>query len=216
MNILLFGPPGAGKGTQSTLLVEHLGMKHISTGDLFRSAIKNETTLGLEAKKYMDKGSLVPDSVTIGMVEEEFKKMGSDSFILDGFPRTVPQAEALENLLKKYGKRLDKALFLEVPESQLMGRLTGRRVCKNCGAVYHIESKPTRKDGVCDACGGAVVQRADDKAEVIKNRLDAYTQSTKPLKAYYAEAEKFVAVDGLGESTEVFERICQIVGGIKH
>lgn len=207
MNILLFGPPGAGKGTQSTLLIERLGMKHISTGDLFRANIKNKTPLGLRTKEILDRGELVPDDITIGMVAEEFGQLKGTSFILDGFPRTVKQAEALESLLQKSGLKIDKAIFLEVPFEPLMSRLTGRRVCKNCGAVYHVDAKPPKKEGVCDVCGNAVVQRPDDKAEVIGTRLNAYESSTAPLKEYYRKAGLLRSVDGMGEAEAVFSRV---------
>lgn len=207
MNLLLFGAPGAGKGTQSSLLVDKLDMVHISTGDLFRNAIKNQTTLGREAKKYMDKGELVPDAIVIGMVEEELKRLEGRSFILDGFPRTVPQAQALENLLVRHNTKADKVIFLEVPNGVLVERLAGRRVCKNCGAVYHVSSRPTQADGVCDVCGGSVVQRDDDKEEAIKKRLQVYSDTTKPLKEFYREQNKLVELDGTGTADEVFGRI---------
>jgi adenylate kinase len=207
LNILLFGPPGAGKGTQSALLVKHHGMRHLSTGDMFRAAIKNETSLGREAKRYLNDGKLVPDSITIGMVEEELGKLKGTSFILDGFPRTVPQAEALETLLKKHNLRIDKAIFVEVPSSLLLGRLTGRRVCKACGTTYHIESSPPKKEGVCDRCGGPVIQRDDDKADVISTRLEAYEKSTSPLKDYYQKLGRLTVVDGTGVTDTVFDRI---------
>src|SRR6185312_9322053 len=171
MNIVLFGAPGAGKGTQSALLVERMGMEQISTGDLFRAAIKNKTELGLKAKSYMDKGELVPDAIVIGMVDEVLARLGKNLFILDGFPRTVAQAEALRTILARRAMEIGKAVFLEVPKEELLGRLTGRRVCKSCGAVYHIDSKPPKVAGVCDVCGGEVVQRNDDKEDVIATRL---------------------------------------------
>lgn len=211
MNLILFGPPGAGKGTQSSLLIERRGMKQISTGDLFRAAIKNGTALGKEAKSYMDAGKLVPDSVTIGLVDEELGRLNGKSFILDGFPRNVAQAEALEGLLKNKGIKVDRVVFLEVPLNMLLGRLTGRRVCKSCGAVYHVESKPSHTTGVCDACGGEVIQRPDDKEEVIRTRLEAYEQSTRPLKDYYRSKGPYVEVDGLGSSEEVFTRITKVL-----
>lgn len=207
MNILLFGPPGAGKGTQSALLVERRKMRHLSTGDMFRAAIKNETKLGIEAKSFMNEGKLVPDSVTIGMVDEELNKLQGADFILDGFPRTVVQAEALADLLTKKKLKIDKAIFMEVPNSLLLGRLTGRRVCKSCGATYHIEASPPKKPGVCDRCGGAVIQRDDDKEEVIANRLNAYEQSTRPLKDYYESKGRLVVVNGTGSTVDVFARI---------
>jgi adenylate kinase len=207
LNLILFGPPGAGKGTQSALLIERLNMRHISTGDLFRAAIKNQTKLGKEAKGFLDAGKLVPDSITIGLVEEVLQELGGKSFILDGFPRNVTQAEALEKLLKQLHLNVEKVLFLEVPMNLLLGRLTGRRVCKNCGATYHIESKPTQKEGVCDVCGGPVVQRPDDKEDVIRTRLEAYETSTRPLKDYYKVKGPYVEIDGTGTSDEVFARI---------
>ena len=207
MNILLFGPPGAGKGTQSALLVERRGMKHLSTGDMFRAAIKNQTPLGQEAKRYLNDGKLVPDSVTIRMVEEELGNLKGASFILDGFPRTVAQAEALEGLLKSFSLKIEKAIFLEVPSHLLLNRLTGRRVCKSCGATYHIEAKRPRVEGVCDNCGGPVVQREDDRAEVIATRLDAYEQSTAPLKSYFEKRGMLVTLNGNGSSAEVFSRL---------
>lgn len=211
MNILLFGPPGAGKGTQSALLVERRKMRHLSTGDMFRAAIKNETDLGKEAKRYMSEGKLVPDSVTIGMVEEELGKLHGAAFILDGFPRTVVQAEALEMLLQKRSLKIDKAIFVEVPNSLLLGRLTGRRVCKSCGTTYHIEASPTKQPGICDKCGGAVIQRDDDKEEVIATRLNAYEQSTRPLKDYYQSKGRLVVVDGMGSTVDVFARIERVL-----
>lgn len=210
MNIILFGAPGAGKGTQSELLIQRLGMTQISTGDLFRAAIKNQTELGRKAQAFMDKGELVPDSVTIGMVEEVLQK-GVQNFILDGFPRNVAQAEALDELLKKRNLSIGKAIFLEVPMSVLMGRLTGRRVCKNCGAVYHSESKPPKKDGICDNCGGEVYQRKDDKAEVIGTRLKAYEEFTSPLKAFFKTAGKYVEVDGNRGTEQVFGEIRELI-----
>lgn len=211
MNLILFGPPGAGKGTQSALLVERRDMKQISTGDLFRAAIKSQTTLGKEAKGYLDAGKLVPDSVTIGLVEEELGRLNGKSFILDGFPRNVAQAEALEKLLQQTSLKVDRVLFMEVPLSMLLGRLTGRRVCRSCGAVYHMDSKPPKKSGVCDNCGGEVYQRADDKEEVIRTRLEAYESSTKPLKDYYKAKGPFVEIDGTGSSEDVFGRVSQVL-----
>lgn len=211
MNILLFGAPGVGKGTQSALLVEKLDMRHISTGDLFRIAIKNETPLGLEAKQYMDKGALVPDSVTIGMVQEVLENLHGQNFILDGFPRTQPQAVALDELLSAMGMSLDKVISLAVPEGELLARLTGRRVCKSCGAVYHIQTKPTKIDGVCDVCNGSVEQRADDQEAAIKKRLAVYSESTKPVMDFYKEKEKLIEVDGMGPTEEVFKRVKQVL-----
>ena len=207
MNLILFGPPGAGKGTQSALLQERMNLKQVSTGDLFRAAIKNATELGLRAKGFIDQGQLVPDDVTIGLVREVLTALGEQGFILDGFPRNVAQAEALQGILRELTLTVDNVVFLEVPMAQLLGRLTGRRVCKNCGAVFHVQSKPTKVDGACDVCGFAVVQRPDDREDVIQTRLDAYEQSTRPLKAYYKNAGPYVEVNGMGTSEEVFGRI---------
>ncbi len=210
MNIILFGAPGAGKGTQSELLISRLGMKQISTGDLFRAAIKGQTDLGKKAQEYMDKGQLVPDSIVIGMVEEVLDK-GILNFILDGFPRTVAQAEALDSLVSKKGVSIDKAIFLEVPMAILMDRLTGRRVCKNCAAVYHVISKPSKVEGVCDNCGGEVIQRNDDKAEVIGTRLKTYEEFTSPLKEFYKKTGKYIEVDGNRDAGDVFKEIEKII-----
>ncbi|MBX3039305.1 MAG: adenylate kinase [Bdellovibrionaceae bacterium] len=210
MNVILFGAPGAGKGTQSSLMIERLGMKQISTGDLFRAAIKNQTDLGKKAQEYMDKGQLVPDSIVIGMVEEVLKGETKE-FILDGFPRTVAQAQALDELLRKLGLSVGKAIFLEVPMEILMDRLTGRRVCKSCGAVYHVTSKPPKMAGVCDLCGGEVYQRNDDKAEVIGTRLKTYEEFTSPLKSFYKDAGKYVEVDGDRATESVYKDIERIV-----
>ncbi|WP_413295035.1 adenylate kinase [Bdellovibrio sp. HCB185ZH] len=210
MNLILFGAPGAGKGTQSELLIKRLGMTQISTGDLFRAAIKGQTDLGKKAQEYMDKGQLVPDSIVIGMVEEVLQK-GVKNFILDGFPRTVAQAEALDGLLNKMTLSIGKAIFLEVPMEILMDRLTGRRVCKNCGAVYHIVSKPTKTEGKCDNCGGEVVQRNDDKAEVIGTRLKAYQEFTSPLKEFYKKSGKYIQIDGNRDTELVYNEIEKII-----
>jgi adenylate kinase len=183
-------------------------MQHISTGDLFRDAMKQQTPLGVEAKRFVDAGQLVPDSVTVGMVREALARLSpSGEFILDGFPRTVAQATALESLLSEIGRPLGRAVFIEVPREELLGRLTGRRVCTGCGAVYHLQSKPSKVAGVCDLCGGTVVQRKDDSQAVIGTRLTAYDQSTAPLKDHYAKQGLLKVVDGLGEASDVFARM---------
>jgi adenylate kinase len=207
MNIVLFGPPGAGKGTQSALLVEKKQMRHISTGDLLREAVKNQTPLGLKAKSIMDAGQLVSDEIMIGIVQEVLKGLKGQSFILDGFPRTVPQAEALEVALKDFGLKIGKALFLEVPRQDLLRRLTGRRVCQSCGATYHVDTKPTKQEGICDVCGGAVVQRKDDHESVIGTRLEAYDKSTSPVKDYFAMKGVLAEVNGVGSTEEVYSRL---------
>lgn len=212
MNIVLFGAPGAGKGTQSELLVKQLGMVQISTGDLFRAAIKKQTPLGVKAKGFMDKGDLVPDEVVIGMVDEVLAGLGNKSFILDGFPRTAAQADALGKILRQRSLSIGKAVFLEVPREELLKRLTGRRVCKSCGAVYHIASKPSKTQGVCDSCGGEVIQRTDDQEAVIATRLKTYEDNTHPLRAYYKGQGNYVEINGNRDTEVVFAELKKILG----
>jgi len=183
-------------------------MIHISTGNLFREAIQNKTPLGVEAQSYVDAGKLVPDSVVIGLVREFIEKNKTADFIFDGFPRTIAQAESLEQQIQEIGARpISKALFLEVPQKDLLERLSGRRVCRNCSAVYHVVNNPPGKDGICDNCGGEVYQRKDDAAEAIQTRLEAYEKSTSPLKEFYQNKGLFVSINGLGTAQEVFQRI---------
>jgi adenylate kinase len=182
-------------------------MAHVSTGDLFRRALKNKTALGTEVQKYLDAGQLVPDALTIQLVEEVLSAIGGKSFILDGFPRNVSQADALEAMLKKLGIAVEKAIFVALPFGELVERLSGRRVCEKCGTTYHIKNMPSRVEGVCDRCGGKLVQRADDRKEVIEDRIKVYETSTQPLKDYYQKKGRLVEVDGLGETEAVFERI---------
>ncbi len=208
MSLVLFGPPGAGKGTQSQLMLESKPFLHLSTGNLLREAIQQKSPLGVEAQSYVEAGKLVPDSVVIGLVREFIEKNKTSRFIFDGFPRTIVQAEALEKQIEEIGAvKIQKALFLEVPQGDLLQRLTGRRVCKNCGAVFHESNTPPKKQGVCDNCGGEVYQRKDDAAEAIQTRLEAYEKSTAPLKEYYIKKSLFVSIDGLGSSNSVFGRI---------
>jgi len=208
LSLVLFGPPGAGKGTQSSLMLDASTMEHVSTGQLFREAIQNKTPLGVEAQSYVDAGKLVPDSVVIGLVRELLEKNKAINFIFDGFPRTLPQAEALEQQITDVAaQKIEKALFLEVPQQVLLDRLSGRRVCKSCGATYHVQAAPPKKDGTCDKCGGEVYQRKDDAPEAIETRLDAYEKSTAPLKEFYQKKGLFVSVDGVGDSKDVFERL---------
>jgi adenylate kinase len=210
LNLILFGAPGAGKGTQSGLLIQRNGMLQISTGDLLRSSMKNQTALGLEAKSYISDGRLVPDDLVINLVRETLATTKSN-FILDGFPRTVVQAEALQKLLDELRLKVKAAIFLEVPYKILLGRLSGRRVCKNCAAVYHVESKPTRAAGVCDQCGGQVIQRDDDKEEVIANRLKTYEEFTMPLKNYFKQTGQYAEVDGNQEEETVYKSIKKLM-----
>ncbi|MEY4617163.1 MAG: hypothetical protein RJB66_2123 [Pseudomonadota bacterium] len=199
MILLLFGAPGSGKGTQSALLVEKAGFYQISTGDLLRAAIREGTSLGRDAKAFMDKGELVPDSVVIGLVDEVLSnrlKEGKKSFIFDGFPRTVAQAHSLNETLKKYDLKADSAVFINVDRRGLVARLTGRRVCSTCGSVYHISNNPSKVEGLCDKCGGQLTQRSDDREEVILSRLDTYEAVADALKSYYGGFEVVKEVNG--------------------
>lgn len=184
MRLIMFGAPGAGKGTQAAILSERLGIPTISTGNILRAAVKNGTPVGLEAKRYMDAGQLVPDQVIIDIIVERLGEADCrNGFILDGVPRTIPQAEALENA----GVKFDCVLDIEVPDSEIMNRMTGRRACTACGATYHVVAAPPKSEGVCDACGAALVQRDDDKPETVQSRLDVYHSQTEPLKEFYAQ-----------------------------
>ncbi len=205
MYILLMGPPGAGKGTQAANLVEKYGLPHISTGDMFRAAVKEGTALGKEAKACMDAGKLVPDEVTIGIVQERLAKPDcAKGFILDGFPRTVAQADALKGILKELGFSLTRVVDISVPNEALVERVVGRRICKTCGATYHIKFHPAKQDGVCDTCGGETYQRADDREETIKERLSVYDAQTKPLIDYYQKAGLYSRIDGSQSMEKVF------------
>lgn len=197
MHLLLMGPPGAGKGTQAAALVKKFGIPHISTGDMFRAAISEGTEMGLQAKAYIDAGNLVPDEVTIGIVCDRLAKDDcQNGFILDGFPRTVAQAEALQGIMKDLGISLTKVLNINVPSEDLIERAVGRRICKKCGATYHLKFNPTKQEGTCDECGGELYQRADDNAETMGNRLQKYEESTKPLIDYYTKAGVYLEIDG--------------------
>ncbi|ACH37975.1 adenylate kinase [Citrifermentans bemidjiense Bem] len=199
MNLILLGPPGVGKGTQAKLLIDRFGIPQISTGDILRAAVKELTPMGAKAKGYMDSGALVPDEVVIGIVEERLAQADCQKgFILDGFPRTVPQADALGQVLSGMGKSIDHVVSLSVDKGELLKRLTGRRACANCGAGYHVDFAPSKVAGVCDACSGQLVQREDDKEETILNRLAVYEAQTAPLIAYYQAAGLLRSVDGLG------------------
>jgi len=213
MILILLGAPGVGKGTQGALISKEYNIPQISTGDILRNEVKNETELGKKAKVYMDKGELVPDDVIIGMMENRIKQDDcKNGFILDGFPRTVAQAEAFDEMLKKNGLELDRVLLIDVPEEEIIERLTGRRVCPNCGAVYHVKNNPPKKEGICDKCGSALVQRDDDKEEVVRNRLEVYKKNTMPLVDYYTKTSKLVKIDGTGEISEIFERVKKVLG----
>ncbi|OYD06517.1 adenylate kinase [Paludifilum halophilum] len=212
MNIVLMGLPGAGKGTQADRITEALRIPHISTGDMFRAAVKEGTPLGLEARSYMDQGQLVPDRVTIGIVRERLGKDDcAEGFLLDGFPRTVPQAEALDQNLKEMGRHLDHVLYIEVDEEELLKRLTGRRICRDCGATYHVVFAPPEKDGVCDRCGGSLYQRDDDREETVAKRLEVNLEQTRALLNYYHDQDNVRRIDGNRSIEQVTESILSIL-----
>ncbi len=215
MNLVLMGLPGAGKGTQAERIVEKYGIPHISTGDMFRAAIKEGTELGLKAKSYMDQGALVPDEVTIGIVRERLSKDDcQNGFLLDGFPRTVPQAEALEEILSDLNKKIDYVLNIDVDQDILMERLTGRRICKSCGSTYHLVFNPPAKPGVCNKCGGELYQRADDNAETVKNRLQVNVEQSKPLLDFYETKGYLRNINGQQDINKVFADIDSLLGGL--
>jgi len=205
MNIVLMGLPGAGKGTQADKIVEKYAIPHISTGDMFRAAIKGGTELGLKAKSFMDDGALVPDEVTIGIVRERLSKSDCDNgFLLDGFPRTVPQAAALDALLLDLNKNVEYVLNIQVEQEELIKRLTGRRICKECGTAYHLVFNPPQKDGVCDKDGGELYQRADDNPETVTNRLEVNMKQTQPLLDYYGDKGVLTNINGQQDIHKVF------------
>lgn len=216
MNLVLMGLPGAGKGTQAAKIVDKYGIPHISTGDMFRAAIKEGTELGLKAKAFMDAGNLVPDDVTIGIVNERLSKDDCQSgFLLDGFPRTVAQAEALEDILSDMDRSIDYVLNIGVDKEQLMERLTGRRICKQCGATYHVLFNPPETEGVCDKCGGELYQREDDNEETVKTRLEVNIEQSKPLLTFYDQKGYLRNIDGNQDINKVFDDIDQLLGGLK-
>lgn len=197
MKLMIMGPPGAGKGTQAERLVKDLDITHISTGDMFRAAIKEGTEMGKKAKDYMDKGQLVPDEVVVGLVKDRLSQPDcAKGFLLDGFPRTLPQADALSKTLDSMGIKLDGVINIEVPRERLMDRLTGRRVCRACGASYHVLFNAPKKEGVCDGCGGELYQRSDDNEETVSNRLDVYEAQTQPLIDYYQKQGVLLNING--------------------
>lgn len=215
MNIILMGPPGAGKGTQADLIKANYPIPHISTGDMFRDAVSNGTEMGMEAKKYMDSGKLVPDEVTIGIVQERLNKQDcKEGFLLDGFPRTVKQAQALDQVLAQLGKRVQAAINIAVPEDILVERMTGRISCKDCKTVYHLKFNAPAKEGVCDKCGGELIQRSDDQGETVKKRLEVYAEQTNPLIEYYQKQGTFYGIDGNRASQEVFKDIEKVMGSL--
>lgn len=213
MKIIMLGAPGAGKGTQANKIAEKYQIPHISTGDIFRANIKEGTTLGLEAKKFMDQGLLVPDEVTIGMLLDRIKQEDCHKgYILDGFPRTIPQAETLTKALKDMGDEIGFAFDIDVPEENIISRMGGRRACLTCGATYHIAFAPPKKEGICDVCGSVLVQRDDDKPETVQKRLAVYYEQTQPLIDYYREQGVLYTLDGTEGMETVFAKITSILG----
>ncbi len=204
----MLGAPGAGKGTQAQRIAEACGIPHISTGDIFRANIKAGTELGKKAKEYMDRGALVPDEVTIGMLLDRIHEKDCEKgYILDGFPRTIPQAENLTKALAEEGTRVDAAIDIEVPDENIVKRMGGRRACPKCGATYHVQFNPPKKEGICDVCGSSLVVREDDRPETVKKRLSVYHEQTEPLIAYYRKAGVLKTVDGTKDMDQVFEDI---------
>ena len=213
MRLVLLGAPGAGKGTQAKKLIEKYSIPQISTGDILRKAVADGTALGIEAKSYMDSGGLVPDSVVIGLVKDRLAQDDcKKGYILDGFPRTTPQAEALDAELAAMGTPLTDALSVDVPMNDLMKRLTGRRTCKSCQQMYNLHFSAPQKEGVCDKCSGELMQRDDDKEDTIKNRLEVYEKSTAPLIDYYSGKGILKSVEGTGSIDDIFNKVCSMLG----
>lgn len=213
MKIIMLGAPGAGKGTQAKMIAKKYSIPHISTGDIFRANIKNNTELGQKAKTYMDQGLLVPDELTLELIMDRFAQDDcKNGYVLDGFPRTIPQAEALTKALDAAGEKVDYAIDVEVPDENIVTRMSGRRACVACGGTYHIVFNPTEKEGICDACGGELTLRDDDKPETVAKRLNVYHEQTKPLIEYYDGLHILKVVDGTKDVAEVFDDITKILG----
>jgi adenylate kinase len=213
MNLILLGPPGAGKGTQAQMIVERYHIPQISTGDILRAAVKEGTPLGKKAKSFIDQGQLVPDEVVVGIIDERLRAPDCNSgFILDGFPRTIAQAEALQSILHKIGKTIDHVINIEVDSEELVRRLTGRRTCKNCSAMYHIYFNPPKQEGICDRCGAPLYQREDDKEETIRTRLKEYEKQTSPLIEYYRLKNTLRSIQGVSGRNLIFEQIVRLLG----
>lgn len=213
MKIIMLGAPGAGKGTQAKKIAEKYNIPHISTGDIFRANIKGGTELGMKAKSYMDQGQLVPDDVTIGMLLDRISEADcADGYVLDGFPRTIPQAESLTKALEERGEKMDYAVNVDVPDQAIVERMSGRRACLACGATYHIVYNAPKKEGICDSCGESLVLRDDDKPETVQKRLTVYHDQTQPLIDYYQKAGILATVDGTQDLNDVFKAITAILG----
>lgn len=212
VNLILFGPPGAGKGTQAQFIVEQFGLPQISTGDILRAAVKAQTPLGIKAKAIMDAGDLVSDDVVLGIVKERITQEDcSNGFVLDGFPRTLIQANELDLILGSLGRQIDRVISLEVDQSEIVLRLSGRRTCSSCGKGFHLISAPPRIDGFCDVCGGTLVQRDDDRENTVKNRILNYESQTAPVKKYYSELGLLSSVSGSGSLKDISARIASII-----
>ena len=213
MKIIMLGAPGAGKGTQAKKIAGKYGVPHISTGDIFRANIKEGTELGKKAKTFMDQGLLVPDELVVDLVVDRLQQEDcKNGYVLDGFPRTIPQAESLDAALAKLGEKMDYAIDVDVPDENIVNRMGGRRACVGCGATYHVVFNPTKTEGICDTCGEALILRDDDKPETVQKRLDVYHQQTQPLIDYYKKADILKTVDGTVDMEDVFKAIVQILG----
>lgn len=212
MKIILIGPPGAGKGTQAERLAVHLGIPRITTGDLFRQAVQNKTPLGLKVQGYLEKGALVPDEVVLGLMQERMSVQDcKNGFILDGFPRTVGQALGLEQWLQKNGQGIDCVIAIDVPDEEAVVRITGRRQCGQCGAAYHLRFQPPGKDGICDKCGGSLLQRKDDEEKTVRHRLKVYAEETFPLFDFYRKQGSLKTVNGRQKPEAVFKAVCSLI-----
>ncbi len=210
-HLLIIGPPGSGKGTQAARVAEKLGLKHLSTGDILREAVKNETGLGLKAKAYMEKGELVPDDLMLALIAEELDKLGDGGWILDGYPRTMPQAESLEKMLDERGERVDRVILVDVDNEVIVKRLTSRRVCPSCNAVYNLETKKPKEDNKCDKCGTELIIRPDDREETVRNRLKVYEEQTAPVVDFYRNKGNLVTVKGEGDIEEITAEILRVL-----
>ena len=213
IKIIMLGAPGAGKGTQAKMIADKYGVPHVSTGDIFRANIKNGTELGMEAKKYMDQGLLVPDELTVKILLDRVSQPDcKNGYVLDGFPRTIPQAEVLDKALAELGESIDYAIDVDVPDENIVKRMSGRRACVSCGATYHVVHVPPKKEGICDRCGSELILRDDDKPETVKNRLDVYHKQTQPLIDFYTKKGVLKTVDGTVDMQDVFKAIVAILG----